>query len=215
MYEKETVDTGYCKIPLRSGTGKRYAVSACRFAEIWQCVVVAGAAVYSSAYCGTSYAEKISGSATEAVKCKEKEEEQKSIVTISGLQFLACFVLASLDFRFGWSHFPAWLTAAAVILFLTGYGLYAEVLRENAYLARTIEVQENQKLIDTGLYAIVRHPMYFATVLLFWAMPLVLGSWPASLVMLPYPLLLVKRIINEEQVLSNGLTGYLDYKKKV
>jgi len=146
---------------------------------------------------------------------REKDAAQKSVVLLSGLQFLVCFVLAGLDFRFGWSHFPAWLTAAAVVLFLAGYCLYGEVLRENAYLSRTIEVQENQKVIDTGLYAIVRHPMYFATVLLFLAIPLVLGSWPAFLVMLPYPLLLVKRISNEERVPSDGLTGYRDYKKKV
>ena len=149
------------------------------------------------------------------LQAKEKQGEQKAVIRGSGLMFLTGFVVSGLDFRFGWSHFPLWLTVAACVVFLAAYGIYAEVLRENAYLSRTIEVQEGQKVIDTGLYGIVRHPMYFATVLLFWAMPLVLGSWFSFLVFLIYPMLLVKRIRNEEEVLKEGLAGYADYLKKV
>lgn len=149
------------------------------------------------------------------LRMKETEKEQKTVILFSSLQFTACFLLAGFDFRFGWSHFPLWLTFAASAVFLLAYGLYAEVLRENAYLSRTVEVQAGQKVIDTGLYGLVRHPMYFATVLLFWAMPLTLGSWPAFFVMLPYPLLLVKRIRNEEAVLMQGLPGYREYMQRV
>lgn len=149
------------------------------------------------------------------LQAKEKQGEQKAVIRGSGLMFLTGFVVSGLDFRFGWSHFPLWLTVAVCVVFLAAYGIYAEVLRENAYLSRTIEVQEGQKVIDTGLYGIVRHPMYFATVLLFWAMPLVLGSWFGFLVFLVYPMLLVKRIRNEEEVLKEGLAGYADYLKKV
>lgn len=146
---------------------------------------------------------------------KEKENDQKTVVLLSALQFVAMFVLAGLDYRFGWSRFPAWLTLAAVVLFLSAYGLYCEVIRENEFLSRTVEVQENQKVVDTGLYGIVRHPMYFSTILLFWSIPLVLGSWISFLVMLPFPLTLVKRIKNEEEVLAQGLSGYKAYMQKV
>ncbi len=146
---------------------------------------------------------------------KEEQAEQKSVVALSGLMFLAGFVLAGLDFRFGWSHLPMWLVYGAAVAFLFGYGLFAEVMRENAYLSRTVEVQENQVVIDTGLYAIVRHPMYTATVVMFLAMPLVLGSAVSFVVFLIYPFLLVKRIRNEEQVLEEGLAGYAEYKQKV
>ena len=146
---------------------------------------------------------------------REKEAEQRSVILFSGLLFLAAFVLAGLSFRFGWLMlpFPASLAAAAV--FLAAYALYAEVLRENAYLSRTIEVQEGQKVIDTGLYGIVRHPMYMVTVVLFFAMPLVLGSLLSFFVMLGYLPLIVRRIRNEEQVLEEGLPGYAEYKKRV
>ena len=146
---------------------------------------------------------------------KESEKEQRLVILVSSVEFAACFLLAGFDFRFGWSSFPLWLTIAASVLFLAAYFIYVEVMRENAYLSRTVEVQENQKVVDTGLYGVVRHPMYFGTILLFWAMPLVLGSWPAFAVMLPYPLLLVKRIKNEEAVLETGLPGYTEYEKKV
>ena len=149
------------------------------------------------------------------LQAKETQSKQKSVIRGSGAMFLAGFIVSGLDFRFGWSDFPVWLTAAACVIFLAAYGIYAEVLRENAYLSRTIEVQEGQKVIDTGLYGIVRHPMYFATVLLFWAMPLVLGSWFGFLIFLVYPLLLVRRIRNEEEVLKEGLAGYGAYMEKV
>lgn len=149
------------------------------------------------------------------LNAKEKQAEQSVVVKLSGLMFLVGFVLAGLNFRFGWIILPGWVSKGAVILFLLSYLLYAEVLRENTYLSRTIEVQENQKVIDTGLYGIVRHPMYSATVILFLSMPLVLGSIISFVVFLAYPLIIAKRIRNEEEVLEEGLEGYKDYKKKV
>ena len=149
------------------------------------------------------------------LSAKEEQAEQKQVIAFSGLMFLAAFVLAGLNYRFGWLRQPRWLVWAAAVLFLLGYLLYAEVLRENAYLSRTIEVQENQKVIDTGLYGVVRHPMYAATLLLFLAMPLVLGSPLSFAVMLLYLPIIAKRIRNEEAVLEQGLEGYTDYKKRV
>ena len=146
---------------------------------------------------------------------KEKEKTQKGVVAFSGLAFILSFVLSGLDFRFGWSEVPTWLIILASAVFLISYGLYAEVMRENAYLSRNIEVQEGQKLIDTGLHGIVRHPMYTATVFMFTAIPLVLGSWYGLAAMLTYPVVIAVRILNEEKVLSEGLEGYIDYKKKV
>ena len=146
---------------------------------------------------------------------KEKEAEQKGVVAASGLAFISSFVLAGLDFRFGWSSVPAYLTAGASAIMLAAYGMYAEAMRENAYLSRTVEVQKGQKLIDTGLYGVVRHPMYSATILLYLAIPVVLGSWIAFLVMLAYPALIVRRIRNEEKILEEGLAGYADYKRRV
>jgi len=136
-------------------------------------------------------------------------------VKLSGLMFLVGFILAGLDFRFRWIVLPDWVSRIAAGLFLLSYLLYAEVLRENTYLSRTIEVQENQKVIDTGLYGIVRHPMYSATLILFLSMPLVLGSLPAFVVFLAYPVIIAKRIRNEEKVLAEGLDGYTDYQSKV
>lgn len=146
---------------------------------------------------------------------KEKESEQKSVILLSGLMFLCGFVLAGLNYRFGWIVIPNWLVIAASVVFLLAYAMYAEVLRENTYLSRTIEVQENQKVIDTGLYGVVRHPMYSVTVFLFLSMPLVLGSPLSFAVFLVYPFLLAKRIQNEEQVLERELEGYSDYKNRV
>lgn len=146
---------------------------------------------------------------------REKENAQKQVIGVSLLMFVGGFVVAGLDFRFGWSRMPLWITAAASVILLVSYGLYAEVMRENAYLSRTVEVQKDQKVIDTGLYGIVRHPMYMATVFLFLSIPLVLGSWFAFAIFLIYPALLVKRIRNEEAVLEAGLPGYTAYKQKV
>ena len=146
---------------------------------------------------------------------KEKEKQQRGVVAWSALLFLAAFILAGLDYRFGWTNVPGSLVAAAAVIQLAAYAMYAEVMRENAYLSRTVEVQENQKVIDTGLYGIVRHPMYASTVVLFLAMPLVLGSWIAFAVMLVYPVLITIRVRNEEEVLEKGLKGYTEYKKRV
>lgn len=146
---------------------------------------------------------------------KEKEAEQKSVVASSGLMFLASFIVAGLDWRFGWTNMPNWMVWAATGLFLLSYVLYAEVLRENTYLSRTIEVQENQKVIDTGLYGIVRHPMYMATMILFLTMPLVLDSLYSFIIMLVYIPIIAKRIRNEEKVLEESLPGYKEYKQKV
>ena len=149
------------------------------------------------------------------LNAKEQEEEQKTVVRMSGMLFIAAFVVAGLNWRFGWWVLPDWAVWVAAGLFLASYALYAEVLRENTYLSRTIEVQENQKVIDTGLYGIVRHPMYMATTILFLAMPLVLASPISFLIMLGYIPVIVKRINNEEKVLEQGLEGYAEYKKKV
>ncbi|MBR3429333.1 MAG: isoprenylcysteine carboxylmethyltransferase family protein [Clostridia bacterium] len=146
---------------------------------------------------------------------KEKEAEQREVVLFSGLMFLAAFILAGLSKRFGWLMLPFPVSIIAAAVFLAAYALYAEVLRENAYLSRTIEVQEDQKVIDSGVYGIVRHPMYMATVILFLAMPLVLGSVISFIVMLSYLPIIVKRIRNEEKVLTEGLQGYKEYKEKV
>ena len=146
---------------------------------------------------------------------KEKENTQKGVVALSGLLFLAGFIIAGLDYRFGWSHVPTWLVIVASVILLASYALYAEVMRENAYLSRTIEVQEGQKVVSTGLYGIVRHPMYAVTIWLFLSIPLVLGSFFSLLCFLPYPIIMVVRILNEEKVLTEGLDGYADYKKKV
>ena len=149
------------------------------------------------------------------LNAKEKEREQSLVVKLSGLMFLAGFIVAGMDFRFGWCPLPQSVSYGAAVAFLIAYVLYAEVLRENTYLSRTIEVQEGQTVVDTGLYGIVRHPMYAVTLLLFLSMPLVLGSVISFVIFLAYPLLIAKRIKNEEQVLEAGLPGYREYKQKV
>ncbi len=149
------------------------------------------------------------------LNAKEKEAEQKAVVALSGMLFIAAFVVAGLNWRFRLLVLPDWAVWVAAGLFLASYLLYAEVLRENTYLSRTIEVQENQKVIDTGLYGVVRHPMYMATTILFLAMPLVLASPISFIIMLGYLPVIAKRIKNEEEVLEQGLEGYQEYKKKV
>ena len=149
------------------------------------------------------------------LQARESQPEQKSVVALSGLMFLCGFIAAGLDFRFGWSAMPDQLPFCAAVLFIAAYVLYAEVLRENTWLSRTVRVKDGQQLVDTGLYAIVRHPMYAATILLFLSMPLVLGSWVSLAFFLPYPLLIAKRIKNEEQILEVQLNGYADYKTRV
>lgn len=146
---------------------------------------------------------------------EEKESQQKAVVALSGIIFIAAFILAGLDFRHGWTDMPVWMVYAAVIVLLLSYLMYAEVMRENAYLSRTIEVQEGQKVVDTGLYGVVRHPMYSATIFLFLSLPLVLGSLLSFAVMLAYIPVIGARIKNEEKVLTQSLTGYKEYKQKV
>lgn len=146
---------------------------------------------------------------------KEKQKAQQGVIALSGLMFPLGFVLSALDFRFGWSHVPTWVMLTATALFLLGYALYAEVMRENAYLSRTVEVQEGQTVISTGLYGIVRHPMYLATLLMFLPLPLILGSLWGLLPFAAYPVLIVVRILNEEKLLAAGLEGYTAYKQKV
>ena len=149
------------------------------------------------------------------LKAKEGEKTQRGVVAVSGLLFVAGFVVAGLDYRFGWSQMPAWLVALSLVILLVSYALYAEVMRENAYLSRTIEVQENQKVVDSGLYSVVRHPMYAVTVWLFLSIPIVLGSWWSLLCFFPYVVVIVFRILNEEKGLEAGLDGYAEYKKRV
>ena len=149
------------------------------------------------------------------LKVGEKQGTQKGVVAASGVLFLAGFVVAGLDFRFGWSHVPTWVVSVACAVLLVSYALYAEVMRENAYLSRTVEVQENQKVVETGLYGIVRHPMYAVTVWLFLSIPVVLGSWWSLLCFVPYIAVIAVRIVNEEKVLTEGLDGYAEYKKRV
>ena len=146
---------------------------------------------------------------------KEKQATQKGVLAFSGLMFIAGFVVAGLDFRFGWSYMPDWVVIAASALFLIAYGLYAEVMRENAYLSRTIKVEEGQKVVDTGLYGIVRHPMYAVTILLFLMIPLILGSWYALIAFAFYPAIIVIRLKDEENLLTRELPGYAEYKQKV
>ena len=146
---------------------------------------------------------------------KEKQKEQNIVIKLSGLMFIVGFIIAGLDFRYSWLKLPSFISYIAIALFLLSYIMWAEVLRENTFLSRTITVTENQKVIDTGLYGIVRHPMYSATLILFLSMPLVLGSLISFFVFLLYPILIIVRIINEEKFLEKELNGYIDYKKKV
>ena len=149
------------------------------------------------------------------LNAKEKASTQRGVVKLSALSFVVGFLVAGLDFRFGWSYVPVWLMILAAVVFLIGYAMYAEVMRENAYLSRTVEVQEGQKVVSTGLYGVVRHPMYLATLLMFVPMPLILQSFWGLCVFAVYPILIVVRIVNEEKLLSAELDGYAEYKKKV
>ena len=149
------------------------------------------------------------------MRAKEERSKQKGVVALSGLLFLACFILAGLDFRFGWSEIPNWVTWTTSSIFVLSYGIYAEVMRENEWLSRSIEVAEGQKVVSTGLYGIIRHPMYTATIGMFLAMPIVMGSWWAFAVMLPYIPVIMSRIKDEENLLLKELEGYSEYAKKV
>lgn len=146
---------------------------------------------------------------------KEKQATQMGVLAVSGLMFIAGFVVAGLDFRFGWSKMPSAVVIIASALFLIAYALYAEVMRENAYLSRTIKVEEGQTVVDTGMYGIVRHPMYAATILLFLMIPLILGSWYALIAFACYPVIIIVRLRDEENLLTRELPGYAEYKQKV
>ena len=149
------------------------------------------------------------------LNAKEEEDEQKTVILVSGIIFLLAFILAGLNFRFRWFKLPTLVIIIASAIFLLAYIMYAEVLRENEYLSRTVEVSEDQKVVDSGLYGIVRHPMYTSTIFLFLSMPLVLDSIFSFIVMLVYPIIIIFRIRNEEKVLENELIGYKEYKEKV
>ncbi len=181
----------------------------------WQAWLLMGILFVPMFLAGLVMMQKSPALLRKRLDAREAQSEQRAVIALSGLMFLAAFIVAGLNFRFGWIVMPAWVSYVSAVVFLLAYGLYAEVLRENVWLSRTVEVQENQKVIDTGLYGLVRHPMYMSTLLLFLSMPLVLGSVISLAIMLVYIPIIAKRIRNEEQVLENGLEGYTDYKKRV
>ena len=181
----------------------------------WQAWLLMGILFVPMFLAGLVMMQKSPALLRKRLDAREAQSEQRAVIALSGLMFLAAFIVAGLNFRFGWIVMPAWVSYVSAVVFLLAYGLYAEVLRENVWLSRTVEVQENQKVIDTGLYGLVRHPMYMSTLLLFLSMPLVLGSVVSFVIMLTYIPIIAKRIRNEEQVLENGLEGYTDYKKRV
>ena len=181
----------------------------------WQAWLLMGILFVPMFLAGLVMMQKSPALLRKRLDAREAQSEQRAVIALSGLMFLAAFIVAGLNFRFGWIVLPDWVSYVSAVVFLLAYGLYAEVLRENVWLSRTVEVQENQKVIDTGLYGLVRHPMYMSTLLLFLSMPLVLGSVISLAIMLVYIPIIAKRIRNEEQVLENGLEGYTDYKKRV
>ena len=183
--------------------------------SFWQAWLLIGILFIPMFIAGLVMMKKCPDLLRKRLNVKEEQTEQKEVILLSGLMFLAAFIAAGLNFRFKWIAVPDWVSYAAAFVFLIAYVLYAEVLRENAYLSRTVEVQENQKVIDTGLYGIVRHPMYMSTLLLFLSMPLILGSVISFVIMLLYIPIISKRIRNEELVLEKGLKGYTDYEERV
>ena len=183
-----------------------------RFRQAWLFLAILFVPMFAA---GIMMMAKNPGLLRKRLNAKEEQTEQKTVLALSGIMFLAAFVAAGLNRRFQWIVLPDAVSWAAAAVFLLAYALYAEVLRENAYLSRTIEVQEGQKVIDTGLYGVVRHPMYMSTLILFLSMPLVLGSLISFVILLCYIPIIGKRIRNEEQVLEAGLEGYAEYKKRV
>ena len=179
--------------------------------RFWRAWLLMGVLFVPMFFAGLILLKKNPALLKKRLNAREKEKEQKGVVALSGIMFLAAFILAGLNERFRWLILPGWVSWAAAGGFLAAYALYAEVLRENTYLSRTVEVQEDQRVIDTGLYGLVRHPMYMATLFLFLSMPLILGSLPSLAVMLAYPPIIVKRIRNEEEVLRRDLPGYTAY----
>jgi len=183
--------------------------------DFWQAWLLMGVLFVPMFFAGLVMLFKAPELLRKRLNAKEEQDEQKWVIALSGAMFLAAFLLAGFGRRFGWYTLPRWVSCAAAALFLAGYLLFAEVLRENAYLSRTVEVQAGQELVSTGLYGVVRHPMYMSTLLLFLSMPLILGSLPSFLVTLLYLPIIAKRIRNEETVLEAGLPGYREYEKKV
>ncbi len=183
--------------------------------EYWQGWIFIGILFVPMFIAGFVMMIKVPDLLRKRLNAKEKQDEQKMVLLLSGIMFFSAFVVAGLNFRFKWIVLPNWVTYMASGVFLIFYALYAEVLRENMYLSRTIEVQKDQKVIDDGLYGIVRHPMYMVTLFLFFAIPLVLGSIISFAIMILYVPIIVKRIKNEEKILEEGLEGYAEYKKKV
>lgn len=183
--------------------------------EYWQGWIFIGILFVPMFIAGFVMMIKVPDLLRKRLNAKEKQDEQKMVLLLSGIMFFSAFVIAGLNFRFKWIVLPNWVTYMASGVFLIFYALYAEVLRENMYLSRTIEVQKDQKVIDDGLYGIVRHPMYMVTLFLFFAIPLVLGSIISFAIMILYVPIIVKRIKNEEKILEEGLEGYAEYKKKV
>ena len=181
----------------------------------WQAWLMMGILFIPMFAAGLVMLKKSPGLLEKRLNAKEEQGEQKRVILQSGLMFTLAFIVAGLNFRFGWIKLPNAVSWAAAGVFLAGYVLYAEVLRENVWLSRTVEVQENQQVVDTGLYGIVRHPMYMSTLLLFMSMPLVLGSILSFVIMLAYIPIIARRIRNEEEVLEQGLAGYSEYKKRV
>ena len=183
--------------------------------EYWQARLLIGILFIPMFIAGLVIMVKSPERLEKRLNAREEQGEQRVVIALSALLFIAAFAAAGLSFRFSWFMLPAWVSYAAAVVFLASYVLYAEVIRENEWLSRTIEVQEGQKVVDTGLYGIVRHPMYMCTILLFLSMPLVLGSLISFLIMLLYIPIIAKRIRNEEKVLEEGLDGYIEYEKKV
>ena len=181
----------------------------------WQGWLLMGVLFVPMFIAGVVMMVKNQGLLRKRLDAREKEGEQKRVVALSGMLFIVSFVTAGLNWRYGWWMLPEWAVWAAAAFFILSYILYAEVLRENEYLSRTIEVQKGQKVIDTGLYGIVRHPMYLATVIMFLSMPLVLGSPISFVIMIGYFPVIAKRIRNEEEVLAAGLDGYKEYQMRV
>lgn len=181
----------------------------------WQGWLLMGVLFVPMLIVGVVMMIKNQGLLRKRLDAKEKEGEQKRVVALSGVLFIVSFVTAGLNWRYGWWMLPEWAVWTAAAIFILSYILYAEVLRENEYLSRTIEVQKGQKVIDTGLYGIVRHPMYLATVIMFLSMPLVLGSPISFVIMIGYFPVIAKRIRNEEMVLAAGLDGYKEYQMRV
>lgn len=181
----------------------------------WKAWLLMGILFVPMFFAGIILMFKNPGLLQKRLQAKEQQPDQRLVIRLSGLMFLLGFIAAGLNFRFAWIVWPDWISWAGAAIFLLSYLLYAEVLRENTYLSRTIEIQEGQKVIDTGLYGIVRHPMYSATIVLFLSMPLVLGSMLSLIIFLAYPAILAKRIKNEEALLENSLAGYAEYRKKV